>query len=114
MDTRDATIQLMRDLYASDNGLLPYTLYKRYGVTPIVLAQIVKRLQRKGFVRLVKDNRLLLTDEGKEKTEGYVFRLINQKKTRVESEYFMNISTNTMKTSNGLTDISSAKRMVSN
>ena len=75
MDTKEVTIQLMKDLVASEAGLLPYTLYKRYGVTPLVLIQIVKRLQEKGFLLMGPENRLILTREGRDNAEGFIARL---------------------------------------
>ena len=65
MDTREAIVQLVKDLMASDNGLLPFTLYKRYGVTPMELVQMVKRLQSKGYLQIQANNRLVLTKEGR-------------------------------------------------
>lgn len=91
MDTKEVTIQLMKDLMASDAGLLPYTLYKRYGVTPIVLIQIVKRLQGKGFLLMGTDNRLILTREGRNNAEGYIASLNRQTRVRMDSAYFFNI-----------------------
>lgn len=92
MDTKDVTIQLMKDLVASDTGLLPYTLYKRYGVTPIVLIQIVKRLQDKGFLQMVENNRLLLTSEGRDNAEGFIASLSKTGRVRMDSAYFLRIA----------------------
>ena len=94
MDTKEATIQLMKDLYASVTGHMPYTLYKRYGITPIDLVQIVKKLQKIGLIRLLQDNRLLLTAEGRKKTEGYISNLGRQTPKGVNSEFFKSITTN--------------------
>lgn len=92
MDIKEATVQLVKDLYASENGLLPFTLYRRYGVTPKVLVDIVKGLQEKCYLQLGKDNRLILTPKGRENAEGII---ANQKKNtgeNMDSEFFINIA----------------------
>lgn len=91
MDTKEATIQLVKDLMASDNGLLPYTLYKRYGVTPIKLVQIVKRLQLKGYLQIQTGNRLILTKEGREKAGGFIANMCRISRAKTDSAYFMSI-----------------------
>ena len=92
MDTKEVTIQLMKDLVASEAGLLPYTLYKRYGVTPLVLIQIVKRLQEKGFLLMGPENRLILTREGRDNAEGFIARLNRTARVKMDSSYFLNIA----------------------
>lgn len=94
MDTREVTIQLIKDLVTSDAGLLPYTLYKRYGVTPIVLIQVVKRLQDKGILQIIENNRLLLTREGRDNAEGFIASLSKTRRIRMDSAYFLSISGN--------------------
>lgn len=96
MDTKEASIQLMKDLYASETGLMPYTLYKRYGLKPIDLVQIVKKLQEKGYIRLLQDNRLVVTAEGRTKTEGYIASLGRQTQKKVNSAFFMSIKTHAL------------------
>ena len=88
------TIQLMKDLMASETGLLPYTLYKRYGVTPLVLIQIVKRLHEKGFLLIGPDNRLILTREGRDNVEGFITRLNRITRVKMDSSFFLNIAVN--------------------
>lgn len=94
MDTKVVTIQLIKDLMASESGLLPYTLYKRYGVTPIVLVQIVKRLQEKGYLQIEGNNRLMLTKEGRANAEGLVSSLSKADKGKMDSAYFISITSN--------------------
>lgn len=94
MDIKEVTIQLMKDLVASDSGLLPFTLYKRYGVSPIVLIQVVKRLQDKGFLLMGNDNRLILTREGRDNAEGFIASLIKSVRVKRNSAYFLNIESN--------------------
>lgn len=96
MDTKKAAIQLIKDLNASETGLMPYTLYKRYGLTPIELVEIVKKLQEKSFIRLSQDNRLLITDEGRRKAEGYIASLSRQAYRNVNSAFFKSITTNAL------------------
>ena len=92
MDTRVATIQLLKDLMASDGGLLPYTLYKRYGVTPIVLVQIVKRLQEKCYLQIMGDSRLMLTKVGRDNAEGLISNLSKSARIKMDSDFFIRIS----------------------
>lgn len=94
MDTKEVTIQLLKDLYASDGGLLPYTLYKRYGVTPIALVQIVKRLQEKDYLTIEQDNRMLLTADGREKAEGLISNLSKPERNKIDSQFFISIASN--------------------
>lgn len=96
MDIKEATIQLLRDLCASETGLLPYTLYKRYGVTPIVLVQIVKKYQNSGVIRMENDNRIFLTKEGRNNIEGLISSLAKTSITKADSAYFLSISRNKM------------------
>ena len=92
MDTKETTVQLVKDLMASDNGLLPFTLYKRYGVTPMELVQIVKRLQSKGYLQIQANNRLVLTKEGRENAEGLIASMSRIARVRMDSAYFINIT----------------------
>ena len=94
MDTKEVTIQLVKDLMASENGLLPFTLYKRYGVTPMELVQIVKRLQSKGYLQIQPNNRLILTKEGRENAEGLIASMNQIARIRMDSSYFLNITGN--------------------
>jgi hypothetical protein len=94
MDTKEATVQLVKDLMASDNGLLPFTLYKRYGVTPMELVQIVKRLQSKGYLQIQTNNRLVLTKEGRENAEGFISCLLKASRVRMDSAFFISITNN--------------------
>ena len=94
MDTKEATIQLVRDLMASDNGLLPFTLYKRYEVTPMRLVQIVKRLQSKGFLQIQTNNRLVLSQKGRDNAEGLIASMSRIARVRMDAAYIKNISVN--------------------
>lgn len=94
MDTKAATIQLVKDLMQSEKGLLPYTLYQRYGVTPVALVRIVRNMQNIGYLSLVDDNRIILTSEGKSNAEGYINSLAKQTKNKVDSDYFKKIKGN--------------------
>jgi hypothetical protein len=94
MDTREAIVQLVKDLMASDNGLLPFTLYKRYGVTPMELVQMVKRLQSKGYLQIQTNNRLVLTKDGRENAEGFIASMSRIARARMDSTYFINIAGN--------------------
>ncbi len=94
MDTKEATVQLVRDLLTSENGLLPYTLYKRYGITPMVLVQIVKRLQAKGYILILPNNRLVLTKDGRDNAEGFIASLSRMARVRMDSAYFISITGN--------------------
>lgn len=94
VDTRVVTIQLLKDLCVSETGLLPYTLYKRYGVTPVVLVQIVKRLQTNGVVQLVGEPRLMLTKAGRDNVESLIASLTLKKKEKAESAFFASIKGN--------------------
>ena len=94
MDTREAIVQLVKDLMASDNGLLPFTLYKRYGVTPMELVQMVKRLQSKGYLQIQTNNRLVLTKDGRENAEGFIASMSRTARARMDSTYFINIAGN--------------------
>lgn len=96
MDTKVVTIQLVKDLMASESGLLPYTLYKRYGVTPIVLVQIVKRLKEKGYLQIEGSNRLMLTKEGRANAEGLLSSLSKTVKGKMDSAYFISITCNVL------------------
>ena len=96
MDTKVVTIQLVKDLMASESGLLPYTLYKRYGVTPIVLVQIVKRLQEKGYLQIEGSNRLMLTKKGRANAEGLLSSLSKAVKGKMDSAYFIRITCNVL------------------
>lgn len=91
MDTKQVTVQLVKDLLASEKGLMPYTLYKRYGVTPIALVQIVKKLQDKGYLQFVEENRMILTTKGKDNAEGLISSLSRTSK-RIRSPFFDAIS----------------------
>jgi len=92
MDIREVSIQLLKDLYSSESGLLPYTLYKRYGVTPIVLVQIVKKYQNSGVIMMENNNRILLTNEGRENIEGLISSLLKKSGGQTVSAYLSNIS----------------------
>lgn len=94
MDTNVATIQLLKDLYASETGLLPYTLYRRYGVTPVELVQIVKRLQASAVVQLTGGHRMSLTKTGRENIDSLIASLTPKKKEEKESAYFVRIKSN--------------------
>lgn len=96
MDIKEATIQLLRDLYSSESGLLPYTLYKRYGVTPIALVQIVKKYQNSGVIQMVNNNRILLTKAGRENIEGLISSLSKTSITKVKSAFFLGVARNKM------------------
>lgn len=94
MDIREVKVQLLKDLFASETGLLPYTLYKRYDVTPVDLVRVVKQLQKEGIVQLVNDNRTLLTKVGREKTEGLISSLTKKENKRIQSKYINSITIN--------------------
>ena len=91
MGIKEATIQLLKDLYASETGLLPYTLYKRYGLTPIELVNIVKRYQNSGEIKMVNNNRILLSKKGKENIERLISVLSKKSGTKSDSVYFNSI-----------------------
>ena len=91
MGIKEATIQLLKDLYASETGLLPYTLYKRYGLTPIELVNIVKRYQNSGEIKMVNNNRILLSKKGKENIERLISALSKKSGTKSDSVYFNSI-----------------------
>lgn len=93
MDIKETTIQLLRDLCASESGLLPYTLYKRYGVTPVTLVQIVKKYQSSGVIQMV-NNKILLTKDGRENIEGLISSLLKKYSPKAGSGYFLSISRN--------------------
>lgn len=92
MDTNEATVQLVKDLLVSEGGLLPYTLYKRYGVTPIMLVQIVKRLQAKSILKILPNNRLMLTEGGRKEAEGLIASIYKSSRVKMDSAYFISIS----------------------
>lgn len=94
MDTKEATVQLVKDLMASDSGLLPFTLFKRYGMTPMELVQMVKHLQSKGYLQIQTNNRLVLTKEGRENAEGLIANMSRTARVRMDSTYFINITGN--------------------
>lgn len=93
MDIREVKIRLLKDLFASETGLLPYTLYKRYDVMPVDLVRVVKQLQKEGIVQLVNANRIFLTRVGREKTEGLISSL-TKKENRRQSKYINLITIN--------------------
>ena len=92
MDINETTIQLMKDLFSSEKGLLPYTLYKRYGVTPKALVDAVKSLQDKGYLAVGTDNRLMLTRLGKENVEGIISSRGRKGSDKIDSDFFISIA----------------------
>lgn len=97
MDTSIATISLIKDLYASEKGLLPYTLYRKYGILPRTLVEIIKNLQRQGLAIVEDSGKLRLTKNGKKYGEGLMHHAAkdnrhNQKKL----VYFQSISKDRM------------------
>lgn len=92
MDIKETTIQLMKDLFSSEKGLLPYTLYKRYGVTPKTLVDAVKSLQEKGYLTVGTDNRLMLTRLGKENVEGIILSHGRKGGDKIDSDFFTSIA----------------------
>lgn len=93
MDIKEATVQFVKDLYASEKGLLPFTLYKRYGISPRDLVIIVKDLQAKGYLLLCDDNRILLTQLGRENAEGIIANNERRGTVSIDSAYFAHIRT---------------------
>lgn len=91
MDIKGTKIQLMKDLFSSEKGLLPYTLYKRYGVTPKALVDAVKSLQEKGYLAVGTDNRLILTRLGKENVEGIISSRGRKGGDKIDSDFFISI-----------------------
>ena len=91
MDTKETTIQLLKDLISSDTGLLPYTLYKRYGTTPIMLVQTVKGLQAKNYLVMDDHNRIMLTNEGRKNAEGMISSLSKASRAKKDSAFLISI-----------------------
>lgn len=92
MDIKEAIAQLVKDLYASEKGLLPYTLYSRYGLSPKDLVKAVKRLEGNGYIQVGKDNRLALTKKGKENAEGLIACSRRSSESKLDSDFFVSIN----------------------
>lgn len=90
MVSKKLAIELVKALYQSTNGLLPYTLYSRFKMNAVDILAFVKQYQPKELIAVDEELRIKLTEEGRR----YALGLINQHKGEpVEggSEYYKKI-----------------------
>lgn len=71
MDISPIYEDLITDLVASKEGLLPYSLYQRYQIQPSKLAKFLSDMIEKGLVRLEGDM-IVATAEGIESFKDFI------------------------------------------
>lgn len=66
MDIKIKYRSIFKDLYQSNKGLLAYTLYSRYGIEPTEAIDFVSYYEKEGILLIDSEQRLTLTEKGKE------------------------------------------------
>lgn len=90
MVSKKLAIELIKALYQSVDGLMPYTLYTRFKMNAVDILAFVKQYKPRGLISVDDELRIKLTGEGR----LYVVKLINQHKEEPEkggSEYYNKI-----------------------
>lgn len=83
LDTHIKIKNVLSDLYASRDGLLAFTLYSRYDMSPSDTLTFIKTYKSDGFIAVDDDKRLRLTEKGKHEISNL---LSNLKKYKTKSE----------------------------
>ena len=60
--------QLLKDLYNTEEGLIPYSMYKIYKISPSQLAEFLNNLIEKGYL-VLENNLVNLTESGRKYVE---------------------------------------------
>ena len=90
MVSKKLAIELVKALFQSSDGLLPYTLYTRFKMNAVDVLAFVKQYQPKGLIIVDDELRIKLSEEGRR----YALGLINQHKEELVeggSEYYNKI-----------------------
>ena len=67
-------IDLIRDLYKSSEGLLPFTLYTRYKMSTVDLLSFIKEFEPRKLISIDEELRISLTKEGRRYAEALLNR----------------------------------------
>lgn len=76
MVSKKLAIELVKALYQSTDGLLPYTLYTRFKMNAVDVLAFVKQYQPKGLISVDDELRIKLSEDGRH----YALGLINKHK----------------------------------
>lgn len=93
MISKQVAIDIIRELYKSENGLLTYTLYTRFKMSAVDMVLFVNHYLEKGLIQVDDELRVSLTDGGRH----YALGIINQHRgdnKSSESQYFKEVQSN--------------------
>ena len=80
-------IKILVDLYKSIDGLTPYIFFQRYKFSPVDVYKSSSKLENKKLVSNTEDDKLIITEKGKEFIEKNKFIYGNQKYDRIPNEF---------------------------
>jgi hypothetical protein len=90
MVSKVLAIELIKELYKSAEGLLPYTLYTRFKMNAIDVLAFVKQYQPRNLISVDDELRIRLTDDGRR----YALSIINKNNrelAKIYSDYYNQI-----------------------
>ncbi|MCL5247751.1 hypothetical protein M4I21_18225 [Cellulophaga sp. 20_2_10] len=82
-------IKILVDLYKSIDGLTPYAFFQRYKYTPTTVFKSTSRFQKMEFI-VSQNDKLLITEKGKEFVQQNRFIYSNNKFDRIPEEFLGN------------------------
>ena len=65
MVSKKLALEIIKELYKSNNGLLPYTLYTRFKLNAVDVLSFVKQYEPKKLISIDDELRINLTEEGR-------------------------------------------------
>lgn len=94
MDISRKYKKVFSDLYASDNGLLFYTLYSRYGIEPSEAIDFTTKYESEDIIMVDENDRIRLTSEGKKKIVS-LLKNLDAQSDRIRYSYLQSVKTDT-------------------
>lgn len=79
---------ILADLFSSEKGLMPYTFYTRYGITPADMIDFINKYKELKTISIDQELRIRLTEEGRKSVYGIYKRIeAHIRKENNKSEY---------------------------
>lgn len=65
MDIKSKYKDVLIDLFYAEKGLLAYTLYGRYKITPSEIVSFINEYKNQGYLQIDNEHRISLTNSGR-------------------------------------------------